>query len=412
MTSVKSVVRFFLAISLSTASANAEQPIVGSTANESEEVLDWFSSLGLPDTNAKPFARIEVSEAAAPKRVVSTHGFLVLERPQTYTFLTTGLRFIDVPRTSRRDDASVPTIQWLRFSGYTTQLAADPPERLFASTPGFCWEFGAEFRSICRPLDVHECTAYCVLAWFCKQHGLLAQSSKLALIGSGRKPELTKSNRLIDELREDLSEVFTDRAIALLANPRQSRIECAAALKWVAVKFPGNNRRAMQILTVISPMLREDQRYAGRNFLSETRPLSANRLVYYLRDQTSWDMDDEVFFGYVSTHRGFTSPAERLLDMRDDAVPALIDALSDHRLTRVVANRNHDITEHGRIRVLTIGEVAFDLLAELLGDAVPTGAQLEDLDTEGLQELQTRIRDIWRESRKDGESSAAPQQSN
>jgi hypothetical protein len=158
-------------------------------------------------------------------------------------------------------------------------------------------------------------------------------------------------------------------------NPRERIL---ARVESIPKKFPGVESafRAQEMARVLRLMVQEDRQHAQEEklkkpFAERPRKEQIAELIFELRDQR-WDPDDydsprqpvDIFDG--SEHAG-GSPAHRLFKLGCDAVPQLIEALSDERFSRVLDSRRRRNEPRSSVRyhVLTVGDCALQILERL-----------------------------------------------
>lgn len=168
------------------------------------------------------------------------------------------------------------------------------------------------------------------------------------------QPERKMSHEewVVDFMQTRLYEQLTAQFNGTRVSRNQLLWECIRFLE----NFPRYRERALivEVIDQLQTMLTEDEwrRHDTRPFAQLTRSEQIKDLIFQLRDQT-W-IQNELHDGHASSGHGRKSPAGRLKEYGYDAVPFLIEALCDPRLTRW--------GESDRI-VNRVGDCALDLLA-------------------------------------------------
>lgn len=359
--------------------------------------LDWFETLQLPSPRNKRFLRLTVRDLTAPQdsgRKVEAIGFVTGEFRGVVSLFTTDLRRIEIPVSADLMPVN-PSCELtvISFPDYVRRVIDGEPA--YSEAP-FCWEMGLEFGSFRKSLSLSKFAQEFVLLAMCLEHQLDVEAKQLAASCAANRLRLVRDGTLLDDLQLSLAATFSDRAVAMLANPANSRSTIAARLNWVNAQFPTYSTRSKHLLAILNQMVDEDARGSRRKAVVSGQETSPALLVHHLRDQRGWDMDDEVFFGYTNTHPGAKSPAERLVELGGEAVPALIAAVGDPRLTRMVAIRSRRTPTVERLQPVTIGECAFHLLTEIF-DETPPGdyARSPETSTE-VEHTRRQLREYWR----------------
>ena len=354
---------------------------------EVREALVWFETLDYPTVDNKRFVRIDVREAGvAPReaRSVTMHGYVLAQYENRYSILANDLRLLDLRVTPADTILSIEDADLEEYAARVLQNSAAYDE---ACAAGFCWDMGLDWSIDRYPLGLAPFALDFILARSCLKQGLIDKAVKLAERSVATKLRLSdKGEQLKHELASHICVVLTDRAMAALANSRTSRRDVLARVEWIMANFPkGYERERAELMSrILRRMVAEDDAQAWNKLVPDGRLNAPELLVYFLRDQTTFDWSDEP---------GVKSPARQLVELGPEAVPALIEAVGDDRFTRMVRTVEPP-TVHS-VDGLSIGHCAYRLLVEIWGEAPPGSYRFWSDKPEEIERTRAILRHYW-----------------
>jgi hypothetical protein len=338
-------------------------------AAERVRLFEWFSTLGFPDVKNARFVRYPHGFDGKPLKVHFEHGFLLGESKDAWTVLTLDLRQKQVTKKPvyppNRPAGWACHGEDLRAFATATLAKEAKPESDKDEDFGY-WRHS-------------KTTRLFLLGWACWRQGLDEPSARLFQLVTdlrdrklGLSPGIATLKRRIaaDVAHEEFTEAQFD-----LSRDECPREKVLARLESIPKKFPGLETVswAQEMARVLRPMVQEDRVHAERErlqkpFTARSRKEQIAELIFQLREQhgKSFSLHDrvDIFAGFRS--RG-ESPAQRLFKIGYDAVPQLIDALSDERFSRTL-DFKIDLNEPRlsfRYHVLTVGDCALQILERL-----------------------------------------------
>jgi hypothetical protein len=350
----------------------AEAPLAKSAEPAAERVklFEWFSTLGFPDVKHARFVRYPLSfdqPEGAPARVRFAHGFLLGESKDAWTVLTCDLKQQQVPKKpwfqpNRPADWACQREDLGAFANAMLALHA-------RSKSDDDSDFGYWRHS--------KTTGLFFLGWACSRQGIDGPAAKLFEIVTdlrdrnlGLPPgSATLQRRIAADLAHE--EFIAAQGGLCRDEPRE---QILTRLELIPKRFPGLETVdwAREMARILRPMVREDGEHAkqeqrNKPFAERSRKEQIAELIFELRDQhgESFSLRDreDIFAG----NSFGKSPAHRLFKIGYEAVPQLIEALSDERFSRTV-------DFHGgwkeprlsvRYHVLTVGDCALQILERL-----------------------------------------------
>jgi len=353
------------------ASANVSLANPPKPAAEQVRLFEWFSTLGFPDVKNAKFVRYPVG--ASQSEVWFANGFLLGQNKDAWTVLTFGLKQELVPKKpeypkKRPVDWACQEQNLATFvkAVLAAQAKADPAH-----------DSAYEYRG-------HSKTTWLFfLAWACWRQGLDEPAARLFAIAAdlrdrqlGLAPGIATLQRRIaaDLAQEEIVQAQRD-----LGGDETSRQKVLSRLESIPKKFPGLEvvSLAQEMARVLRQMVQEDSEHANKKknrkpFAERTRQEQVAELIFELRDQHA------EFDRHFSHRRRIDifddgrpageSPAARLFKLGYDAVPQLVDALSDERFSRTIdfaATRHERLPYDSRYSMLTVGDCALQILERL-----------------------------------------------
>jgi hypothetical protein len=344
------------------------------SAAERVKLFEWFSTLGIPDVKHAKFVRYPASESqlrGMPSDVSYGHGFLLDENKNEWTILSFGLK--KSPREKKPYFSATPPGKWAceeqELAAFANTILASPAKPKSA------------IDSESNGGDRLKTTKVFFLAWACWREGLDEQAAKLFDLAanlrdvqSGFAPGVaTLQRRIAADLSHD---EFIAAQIALV-DDETPRERVLARLETLSKRFPGleTSFLAGEMARVLRKMVPEEREHAKleklqKPFAERSRKEQIAELIFQLRDQHgerfSLRYREDIFLDRGSSGE---SPARRLFKIGYDAVPQLIEALSDERFSRAL-DFHWKLDEPRlsfRYHVLTVGDCALQILERLAG---------------------------------------------
>lgn len=368
-----------------------------------EAAYAWFDTLGYPEVSGLEPIRITTTwprYSGQPPQVSQESGFLVAKGERGFTAFTLDLTTRTYVPSS--GDANVAT-----FTFEPLELAKLANETLSASAE--------EDRDLHFEPDLSKRASLVVLGWACRKHGHAAVAREL-FYAAERTPhwndDEASAKELADRVADDIAHAELWRAIVSFSDLSVSRAALRDKFRWLARHFPNSEHaaRIQETAAMLEQMVEEDRLHEAR--LKESPPhdsLSTSEqiaeLIFRLRDQNGhqWSQPGSCHvFDTVSEEK---SPAHLLLDHGYDAVPQLVDALSDRRLTRSVGYHRNFYFSHN---VLTVGNAALQVLTAIAGrrfEPPKMAGEKENID-DYTRALQDEVRTWYRELQRKGERQA------
>jgi hypothetical protein len=385
-----------LAILLGTSSlARVPAHEKSSLPEQYREASDWFDELRFPKLDGKPFVKITLKTSGDTESELATrvaYGFVMNDIQDVRSILTTDLRLLSVATCSSHTGTVV--IEETPLEPYA-RSALEDPDSVQRTTSESYWKWKTKFQFETQPTgtELQPFAIDFMLARVCLSNALDDFGRVFAERAVERKLQLVKSERLKDNLCFHFRIVFLNRAVVQLADPSTPRDEVLARLQWLLRnRFDYRHDRRREIENMVSSLRKmdgEDHLDRNRTAWRDKRKLTPGELVYCLRDQTGDVQGTHRFFYCIDVPRSpwQVTPAEQLVAMGDQAVPALIEAVEDTRLTRIVGLKNRHVLPEWRPS--TVGNCAVTLLATILADWP------EDWHEWPEDELCERLRHWW-----------------
>jgi len=336
-------------------------------AAEQVRLFEWFSTLGFPDVKHARFVRYPHSLDGEPLKVHFEHGFVVGESKDEWSVLTCDIKREQVPK-----KPWFPLIRPADWTCHAEDLAAFAKATLASQA-----KLATEDSEVGRGWWHSRTSRLFFLGWACSRQGLDEPAAKLfEIVTNLRDRELglpSGSATLQRRIAADLAhEEFIAAQFGLSRD--EPREQILTRLELIPKRFPGIETVdwAREMARILRPMVREDGEHAkqeqrNKPFAERSRKEQIAELIFELRDQHGESFspkDREDIFADV--HNG-ESPAHRLFKIGYEAVPQLIEALSDERFSRTVDfNRSwNDWRLSVRHHVLTVGDCALQILERL-----------------------------------------------
>ena len=198
------------------------------------------------------------------------------------------------------------------------------------------------------------------------------------------------------------------RIITDFQNPNVSRKALLARFQSAAKDFPNSeySQEIQHSIKLLRTMVTEDmehERKAGKPAGQMTTSERVAELIFQLRDQSGGQvMQPGRCNIFLPRNDHVPTPAEQLVEIGYDAVPQLIDALSDERFSRAVGFHRDFYFSH---YVLRIGDCSRAILERIGGrtfyDRASTSSEM--VKDGAVAKVRERVKAWWAEARVKGE---------
>jgi len=354
-------------------------PVAGEASDESRADFEWFSGLGYPEVKDAKWAQIWTGfawrEGNGPVHVDTTYGFVIEDEKDHFRVLMPDLTRRYFKRTEKARSEST----WV---GYEERPFLEMAREILRRAQDLK---NLESRRFGRVLDQRATTFF--TAHTCWKRGetalageLYEAAKRLPIVVSfdGEQPDPKSTMRQLLEIQLGRAAIWTatlqfgDNYEDGEGAPLRPRTELLDTFRRIVKNYPASpyQASAKQTVATLEMMVRED---AGHPVISADalaklpEDQQVAEWVFRLRDQNGHHYDDpgscNIFTD--STAGKDVSPAHQLVRIGYKAVPQLIDALGDERLTRSVECHRSFTFSH---RVLTIGDCAMLILQRITGE--------------------------------------------
>lgn len=323
------------------------------------DLTSWFSWLDrtFPPISGKPFIRI-TQDASVPHEPEwpiwnGWYGVLLEDGQDDFSVLTLDLvvaRFRNRADPSRRQDRGLTHVpEDLRR---IVRVILD--ERTERSPSNRSSWVLPQFR-------LEQITNLTILAWMCSRAGFDDLVRELVVRGRSDAAKPVERLGLDLPLQFELANRRFRHAIREYEGGDANRSEFLLRLQdclALETHFGPDARELEELVRVLGVMVQEDAEHrhpaAGTSLSPEDK---IRDLIYHLRDQHGGAMTNK------SACEFYGPPGEELASIGLAAVPALIEALQDPRLTRMV----EDLGYGGRGTVIRVGDAAIQVLERIAG---------------------------------------------
>jgi hypothetical protein len=341
-----------------TFSMPAGMPDSPALTREAIEAFEWLDRMEFPNVAGKNLVLASTGQAGdggeGPPVRGWIYGFLLERDAESFTVLDTDLW----ERTFRRTPPSAPEDERAAYE------IVDPAQGArdyldYLKTPGKRQINGKRMQPTCMSSRAN----LFVMAWGCWKNGLtpLAQT----LFEEARSlypPKQSPSMEVL--LQQDLGEGLFWLATQAAGNPAVARPELLKRFEHIATYCPKSKyaERALAEAAILRRMTREDDAHRSRPSDSLTVEDKMAELIYRLRDQNGHQVIIPGPCDIFRDPRGEESPANQLVKIGLPAVPQLIDALGDDRLTRSIRKSRHYYVFSS---ILRVGDAALATLQKI-----------------------------------------------
>jgi hypothetical protein len=384
-------------------------------SDSARQNFEWFETLGYPDLRQARWAEIwtgsdSFTVSSDPERA-SLHAFVTAETETEFSIFGFGLSQTSLGKTDAQTPSS-PRIGFEQrpFRAFVEKLLASHRTTNGDDIPRLSyWRLPLKSETF-------------VMAYACWAKGetdlagqLYAVAEAIPLRKSGRE----ESKPMREALEIDLGHIEMWRSVLEcggrtfgwtfwdgLAPSLRPREELAAAFRRIEHHFPSSPHvdDAKEMAIRLERMVKEDREHpAIPPDAWEQLPLDKRiaELVWRLRDQNGHQFSQPGWCSVLGMSDEGDSPAHQLLKIGYPAVPALIEALTDRRLSRSVGfHRNF----HYSHTVLTVGDCAQQILNRITGRSFYEPDSTSGYMTNEFKEelVQDKAREWWAEFERKG----------
>ena len=357
--------------------------------------FEWFSTLGFPDLRDCLVARVATGRTVAyngrpPENQYVTAFLLHDDADGRFTVLTPELFTDDFTPTA----PDTPEPKRVGFEKKTLAEAADAYLKdLAGSSPDTDAIITRNFRN-----RTGERAQLFVWAWACWRNGLDERAGRFyAYAAALPKSFYGKTNESADfryMLEQDLSFSLLNRAKLDLGNKKIPRTRLLETFESIEHNYPQSPfvDYIHGTATLLRQMVAEDAVHDARPQVPlADLPIEQRvaELIFRLRDE-NWS--DDVYAGTAAELAGKEkSPSDQLVAIGLPAVPQLIAALDDHRLSRTIVDDSRFNAMAVSSHPLTVGDCAENTLHRIAGRSfyatqTQTSAQLAQAWWKEVQE--------------------------
>lgn len=339
-------------------------------AKERSEDFAWFSGLGYPDVKDFPLVRVATGlwskSGDEPPKNRYVHGFLLGQGGDKFTVmyldLATDTLTKSAPEAKEHERVGYELKSLPEFAAeYLQELG----ERANAKPGEWPRRFG---ETIAQRAEIF------VLAWGCSRQGhddaaadLYFQVARMPSHRGSDQPRLT----LRQEIAGELAHAEMWRTVLQCGDTAVSRPQLLEAFERIVKNFPDSEhvKQAKENAKLLRQMIGEDRehaenRKAGKPFAELSSKEQIAELIFQLRDQNGHQWSQPGSCDVFVTDGKEDSPAHQLVKIGYDAVPQLIEALTDTRFSRSVGFHRDFYFSH---TVLCVGDCAEQILSQIAG---------------------------------------------
>jgi hypothetical protein len=398
--------------------APSDTPAAVVSDAELEACRNWYRKLGFGPLAGMPWVRVATGDTRRPdgqgERNSYFMGFLAAESTgeagKDFEILTVDrnrLKFTRTPPEER--EARRVGFEKRDFGMWIKEYLAATPE-----DPD-----GIANLSATNPfLNDHPTTpavAMCHLAMLCDETGFPAEARQLmARLAPAWTVEEGEGKPLAERLEHEFGHVLIWQAVLACDDPKNPRPDLLKGFERVVKLTPKSRHveRAAAMVELLKRMIAEDEARAAARRALPFESLSGEErikdLIYQLRDQDGGQFMQPGSCSIFNFGQEQDSPADRLVEIGFAAVPFLIEAMGDERLTYGVGFHRDFYFSH---EVMRVGEAAQEVFEKISGVQLANQPVVrvfgEDPATfsedDGRKSLQEAARRWWREFEAKGE---------
>ena len=344
-------------------------PLYAKLTPDAAQAFSWFDKLGFPDVRGCKFGRVgtrtrwdDGSEYEQPKSE-RIEAFLTEAKPDgTFAVLTLDLLTKHYERTPADDSAFIEELPLEEWAKKRLRALQTPPD----DDDGWSFRFDRRLSGRAEAF---------VLAWGCARNGHATIAQRLYTHAAGIRDQRgnaatvwTKGSSFLEVLEGDIGYAMMWQAVLACDHPSVSREELLARFERIITHCPSSEYipRARKTAALLKQMIREDREHAAKKLKPLAEMSTEERvaeLIFQLREQDG-SAPCGTCYTFDNREGEADTPAHQLVAIGHAAVPQLIVALDDQRLTRSVSYRhNFRFTHH----VLRVGGCAQEILNGISG---------------------------------------------
>jgi hypothetical protein len=318
--------RFVIGLTAFCFVASCEAPqTTAPTRTDREALYAWFDTLGYQAILTGQFIRVDYLTGAGtmvPER--ATFGFLVGTKPNGFTFLNVGLYKEDFPQEFYKTEYHAAGLdQWTsHLLGLKAPKGKDP------------MEYSGEESILSNRASLF------VLSRACSARGLTgAAASFYARSQAEDRSELETRQPYPLSIRNLLAEHARNTLLGDLGDLKVSWDQLANEFKSFESHYPDTTsaiqtRMDSALVTQIADSRRNHAAARAEAVAKLSVRDRISELIFQLPDQNGHQVINPGYCGVFQDPRGEASPAAQLANLGLPAVPQLIDALTDDRISR------------------------------------------------------------------------------
>lgn len=398
--------------------APEDAPVAVLADAEFEACRNWYRQLGFAEPGGMPWVKVATGSThrsdGQREKNLYLMGFLAEESAgegggdfEILTVTRQRLRFTrtmpEEPESRRVGYEVLPFGTWLK--DYLAAAADDPG--------------GLTNLNVTSPFSNDQPTTpavtICHLAMLCDETGFPAEARRLmSRLTAAWTVEEGKGKPLAERLEHEFGHVLIWQAVLACDDPKNPRPALLKGFERIVKHCPKSRhvKRAAELAELLKQMIAEDEAYAAARLKVPFESLSAEDqikdLIYQLRDQDGGQFMQPGSCSVFNFGQSQDSPADRLVEIGFEAVPFLIEAMLDDRLTYGVGYHRDFYFSH---EVMRVGEAAQEVFERISGIQLASQPVLrvfgEDPATfskeDGRKSLQEAARRWWRKFEAKGE---------
>jgi hypothetical protein len=383
---------------------------------EAKADFEWFRSLGYPEVKDAAWVEVTRGVEGGPRAMVA-QGFLLKNAPESISLLLLDLHVRSIQRKMLVAFQGAQNLDWEEkpfpevAREYAVGLDEEERDPVRDYQPLWGLRLGLKAQAF-------------VMAQACWEKGLPDEAQ--AIYEAARKVPPWPMGRSVDgqdsTLREaverELAHAATWRAILAFGGadfampqselvPRRDLLETFQKLEK---NFPRNphGERVKSITKRLEQMVTEDAAHpklSAREIAALPIEEQVREWIFRLRDQNGRQWSQPGYcdiFGELGGQGSKDSPAHQLVKVGYPAVPLLIDALDDERLTRSVEFSRDFFFSHD---VLTVSDAARQILNRIAGENFlnSVGKPQPEHQEKSRADFRAAVEKWWKDFRENGE---------
>jgi hypothetical protein len=398
--------------------AAVDVPAGARSEAEFEACRDWYRKLDFEPLAGMPWVRVATGDTrtAEGKGERNTYlmGFLAAESTgeggKDFEIMTVGRHRLKFTRTAPEErEARRIGFEERDFGTWIKEYLEAPPE----DPDGI-----ANLSGSSHFLNDHPTTPAVTvfhLAMLGDEKGFPAEARRvMARLEGAWTVEEGAGKPLAERLEHEFGHVLIWQAMLACDDPNNPRPDLLEGFERVVQLTPKSRHaeRAAGMVELLKRMIAEDEAHAAarraRPFESLSKEDKIKDLIHQLRDQDGGQFMQPGSCSVFNFGQSQDSPADRLAEIGFEAVPFLIEAMLDERLTYGVGFHRNFYFSH---EVMRVGEAAEEVFEKISGIQLASQPVVrvfgEDPATfskdDGRKSLQEAARRWWREFEAKGE---------